>query len=154
MIIRIDKPKHSRKGTHGWQVRINYDKHTKMFSDKKLGGRRKAMAAARKYKKEYIKNNPPPNADTGIRLKCQRNNKSGVNGVHHTYSYSSNPKKRGIKQWYWAASYKNDEGKRQMKRFLDSTFGYQEAKRMAIEFRRNWERSHGINTEVIRRRIP
>lgn len=155
-IVRIDQPKNDpTKGTHGWQVRVGGSRgyHSKLFSDNVYGSKGKALVAAEEYLEQYLKDHPeeaqrrtkplwPPYRQFNNGKKVQANNKSGVNGVHKTYTYNSWDKKRKHKAWYWAAFCPiGPEGQRNrwFKRFYVDSHGDAEARRLAIEFRKMWE---------------
>ena len=59
-IIRLDKPKNSPQGTHGWQVRGRGKRgyHSKLFSDGQYGGSEPALAAAKAYLESYVESHP------------------------------------------------------------------------------------------------
>jgi hypothetical protein len=60
-IVRLDKPKDTSKGTHGWQVRSskkNKKYYSRMFSDGVYGGQEQALAAAQAYLEEYHQKYP------------------------------------------------------------------------------------------------
>ncbi len=149
-IVRIDAPKNSKKGTHGWQVRAGGKRgyHSKLFSDTQYGSKGKALVAAEQYLEEYLKAHPELADTTGPPFRfddsdeVQANNKSGVNGVHKTYTYHGWDKKKEHKAWYWAASCPiGPQGQRNRwtRRFYIDTHGDEEAKRLAVEFRQMWE---------------
>ena len=150
-IVRIDKPKNSTKGTHGWQVRAGGRRgyHSKLFSDNTFGSKGKALVAAEEYLRNYLKENPematkprgPFRQQFGSGKEVQANNTSGVNGVYRTHAYHGWDKKKEHKAFYWAAfcSIGPKGQKRWTKRFYVDTHGETEAKRLAIEFRQGWE---------------
>ena len=95
-IIRIDKPKNSVKGTHGWQVRVHTGVpkkyHSKLFSDQKCGSKGKALVAAEEYLAQYLKEHPEaPKMPVHVpyhRGRLSIRNKSGVTGVCRTHDFN------------------------------------------------------------------
>lgn len=69
-IVRIDQPE---KYNHGWWVRRRRgDKtHSKFFTDKRYGGKRKALLAARSFNDKLTETLPPINR-TRIKTKATR----------------------------------------------------------------------------------
>lgn len=159
-IIRIDKPKNSTKGTHGWQVRVNTHKgkkyHSRLFSDRKCGGRDEALAEAKEYLKTYLEEHPElahpkkPANNPFLKGKLSARNKSGVNGVFRTYQYFNWDKERR-RRYYWAASCPTGpDGKYFAKRFYVETYGEEVAKQLAIEFRKMWEEAVEQGEEALK----
>jgi len=158
-IIRIDKPnKNGRGGTHGWQVRLSLGQHhkyySKMFSDGKLGGREEALKAAEAYRAQLPELFPQffqrrwPNPVPPYQKTLGKNNTSGRIGVYRTHSYH----KSGLKQEFWGAhcSVGPYNGRPAAKRFYISTYGEEEAKRLAIEFRELWEEAVWQGLDAVR----
>ncbi|MEW5957360.1 MAG: hypothetical protein AB1801_06530 [Chloroflexota bacterium] len=151
-IVRIDKPKNDRRGTHGWQVRgpgkLGY--HSKMFSDGKLGGREQARAAAEVYKQEVDKlYRPRPRHAPVYQEKPFANNHSGVVGVFKSHQYSG----RGIYQEYWGAFCPVGPagGIFTKKFYIGDEQDEEEAFRLAVELRQMWEEAADQGKEAIRR---
>ena len=145
-IIRLDKPKNSSHGTHGWQVRGRGKRgyHSKLFSDGQYGRSEPALAAAKAYLQSYVENHPAERDNShqpyhqGKRFS---NNKSGVTGVYYTQYAHRWDKERLVD--YWCASLSRGPAgqKPWHKKFNIERYGYREAKRLAIEFRREWEKA-------------
>ncbi len=148
-LVRLDK-----ENTHGWQARIPSGHprkyYSKLFSDSKYGP--EAKRAAYEYMTEYLQEYPELTKFSKHNLnlypngfeerECLRsNNTSGTTGVFRSYEYTGPKKKR--KLFYWCASCSIDRhgrsGKRATKKFYIDTHGENEAKSMAIEFRKMWE---------------
>jgi hypothetical protein len=151
-IVRLDKPKDSSKGTHGWQVRGPGKRgyHSKLFSDRKLGGREQALAAAEAYRQELERQYPPrPNNMPVYKDKPQPNNRSGIVGVHHSHQYSGT----GRYQEYWCAFCPvGPDGTGYFKKFyIGEERDAEEAFRLAVELRRMWEEAADQGQAAIRR---
>jgi hypothetical protein len=145
-IVRIDKPKNSPHGTHGWQVRVGGKRkyHSKLFSDRQHGGVEEALNAAKTYLQSYLEKHPHQRVKPYRPYhqgKLLSNNKSGVTGVYYTEYAHRWDKERLV--GYWCAFVpKGPQGQKLWhKKFNIERYGYQEAKRLAIEFRREWERA-------------
>ena len=89
-ISRIDS-----KHTHGWFVRVYRDGKAigKFFSDGVHGGRDEALQKARQHKIDYDLENPPSPFQGRVRMKPQKNNKTGVLGISETYETWRNGRK-------------------------------------------------------------
>ena len=131
-VVRVDTG-----GTHGYQARIggSVGYESKLFSDKKWGGKRKAKAAAIAWLEERGDRYAPRRF--GPKKGIQVNNMSGTPGVH-----KSQLTRNGNVSRYWAAhSSVGSNGKRthRSKRFY---FGKRrseaEARALAEEFRTGW----------------
>jgi hypothetical protein len=143
-IIRIDKPKNSPKGTHGWQVRVHTGQakkyYSRLFSDNKYGSRGKALVAAEEYLEAYLQKHPQaptvPNNVPYHKGRLSRRNKSGVKGVCRTHEFN----RRGEREYYWGAFIpRGPYGRKTTKKFYINAHGEEEAKRLAIEFRQMGE---------------
>ena len=131
-IVRIDAG-----GTHGYQARIggSVGYESKLFSDRKCGGKRKAKAAAIEWLEERGDRWAP--RQFGPKKTIQINNMSGTPGVHRSRLIRD-----GATSEYWAAHYSvGPNGKRthRSKRFYFGTKRTSdEAKALAVEFRTRW----------------
>lgn len=131
-VVRIDTG-----GTHGYQARIggSVGYESKLFSDKKWGGKRKAKAAAIAWLEERGDRYAPRRF--GPKKGIQVNNMSGTPGVHQ-----SQLTRNGNVSRYWAAHYSiGPNGKRthRSKRFYFGTKRTEdEARALAEEFRTGW----------------
>jgi hypothetical protein len=81
-ISRID---HEAKHTHGWYVRVCFDRkmYSKFFSDASNGGKEKALKKAVKHRNELEKQLGKPRTDRIIVVSNTRNS-TGVIGVQRT----------------------------------------------------------------------
>lgn len=88
-ISRID---HAEKHTHGWYVRVCFDRqmHSKFFSDGSNGGKEKALKLSVKYRNELEKQLGKPRTDRIIVVSNARNT-TGIIGVQRTMK-NTNPK--------------------------------------------------------------
>jgi len=131
-VVRIDTG-----GTHGYQARIggSVGYESKLFSDKKWGGKRKAKAAAIAWLEERGDRYAPRRF--GPKKGIQVNNVSGTPGVHQ-----SQLTRNGNVSRYWAAHYSigpNGRRTHRSKRFYYGTKRTDaEARALAEEFRTGW----------------
>lgn len=131
-VVRIDTG-----GTHGYQARIggSVGYESKLFSDKKWGGKRKAKAAAIAWLEERGDRYAPRRF--GPKKGIQVNNVSGTPGVHQ-----SQLTRNGNVSRYWAAHYSigpNGRRTHRSKRFYYGTKRTEEeARSLAEEFRTGW----------------
>ena len=135
-ISRVD-----HKHTHGWLTRI-YKKNrttiTKLFSDRKCGGREEALAQARYWRDHYeVKEDERP-----VRRRYfphpPKNNTSGRVGISKTFSRSSIP---GKKLWLFSVSWTPEPGHPKSKSFYISQYDSEEqAFQAACQFRAQKER--------------
>ncbi len=154
-IVRIDKPRNSPKGTHGWQVRIHTGVpkkyHSKLFSDNMYGSRGKALVAAEEFLIDYLEKNPESPQKPGNvpyhKGELSIRNKSGVTGVCRTHDII----KTGGRSYYWGAFVPiGPYGRKTTKKFYVGTYGEEEAKRLAIEFRQMWEEAVDQSEEALK----
>ena len=141
-VVRIDTG-----GTHGYQARIggSVGYESKLFSDKKWGGKRKAKAAAIEWLEERGDRYAPRRF--GPKKGIQVNNVSGTPGVHQ-----SQLTRNGNVSRYWAAHYSigpNGRRTHRSKRFYYGTKRTEaEARALAEEFRTGWVEAferNGVN---------
>ncbi len=131
-VVRIDTG-----GTHGYQARIggSVGYESKLFSDKKCGGKRKAKAAAIAWLEERGDRYAPRRF--GPKKGIQVNNMSGTPGVHQ-----SQLNRDGNVSRYWAAHYSIGPNGRRTHRSKRFYFGTrrtsEEARALAEEFRTGW----------------
>ena len=152
-IVRLDKPKDSSKGTHGWQVRGPGKRgyHSKLFSDRKYGGRNEALEAAREYLKEVEEKYPPQKAE-GVVLRDEplSNNQSGILGVYRSHQYHS---KTGELEEYWGAYCRlGPDGNPYLKKYyICGQRDDEEAFHLAVEFRQMWKAAADQGAAQVRR---
>lgn len=133
-ISRIDS-----KGTHGWFVRIymrDREVVSKLFSDKKLGGKDKALELAKEYRDNYVipEDKLPVRPTMRYYKKPPKNNKTGVVGVCRTFERSNGG--RGKKIPCFGVSWVPEPNKPKNRKFYISQYGTEEeAFKAAVQFR-------------------
>lgn len=140
-VSRIDS-----KNTHGWFVRVyNRDvTHSKLFSDKKYGGREEALHLALEYRDELeaqVRANSP-----GRRVvQRDKRNKSGVIGVCRTRKRNRN----GTYSECYSVSWSPEVNIKKCRTFSIQKYGEEEAFRLACELRKSKETEiYGENWSV------
>jgi len=130
-ITRIDQPE---KKNHGFYVRITHrgKGFQKYFPDKSLGGKPKALKAAKAYRDTLLKKMPKVKQEAASK-KRRRIKRSGVVGVTHVVSKSPN----GTVYEYWQAAWADAEGSRRTAKFSISRYGEEKALDMAKKARRD-----------------
>lgn len=130
-ITRIDQPE---KKNHGFYVRITHrgKSHQKYFPDKSLGGKPKALKAAKLYRDSLLDKMPKYKQDAASKKK-RRIKQSGVVGVTHVVSKS--PKDKVYE--YWQAAWIDKDGSRRTAKFSISRYGNEKAMDLAKKARRD-----------------
>ncbi|HRQ88336.1 MAG TPA: hypothetical protein PLA50_06035 [Bacteroidia bacterium] len=130
-ITRIDQPE---KKNHGFYVRITHrgKGHQKYFPDKSLGGKAKALKAARAYRDALLSKMPKYKREAAAKKK-RRIKQSGVVGVTHVVSKSAKDKVYE----YWQAAWLDTERRRRTAKFSISRYGDDKALEMAKKARRD-----------------
>jgi len=134
-ISRLDQ---ESVGTHGWQVRFQRKgvRQGRFFSDSEWGGKRRALAIARKYRDQLLAQAERQDAVAGRAVRVQtvvtRRNQSGVVGVSRISQRSA----KGDEYHFWQASWTSPDGTRETVRFSVRKFGDEEAFQRACEARR------------------
>lgn len=130
-ITRIDQPE---KKNHGFYVRITHrgKSHQKYFPDKSLGGKPKALKAAKLYRDSLLDKMPKYKQDAAAKKK-RRIKQSGVVGVTHVVSKS--PKDKVYE--YWQAAWIDTDGNRRTAKFSISRYGNEKAMDLAKKARRD-----------------
>lgn len=154
-LVRIDSNK-----THGWQVRFSASPddsgyHSKLFSDRGLGGKRRAKSAASEYLNQLLEDEGieefPIGRKQGLmfpedRERTSAHNSSGRTGVYRSQATRTLPSGTRIVQHYWAASYTvgpDGRKKRGSKSFYFGTVRTEdEAHELALRFRVGWEEAY------------
>ncbi|MAS96312.1 MAG: hypothetical protein CMO55_24170 [Verrucomicrobiales bacterium] len=130
-ITRIDQPE---KKNHGYYVRITHrgKSHQKYFPDKALGGKTKALKAAKAHRDSLLAKMPKYKQEAASKKK-RRIKQSGVTGVTHVVSKSP----KGKTYEYWQAAWINEEGKRRTAKFSISRYGSEKALKQAVKARKD-----------------
>ena len=157
-IVRLDKPKNSVKGTHGWQVRVHLGVprkyHSKLFSDNVYGSKGKALVEAEEYLKKFLAEHPEavvkPNNKPYHKGKLMGHNKSGITGVYYTKYRHRWDKERTVSYWCAFIPGGPNGQPRWHKKFNVDRYGKEEAKRLAIEFRTEWEKAVNIDEQAVK----
>lgn len=130
-ITRIDQPE---KKNHGFYVRITHrgKGSQKYFPDKSLGGKPKALKAARAYRDALLAKMPKYKQEAAAKKK-RRIKQSGTVGVTHVVSKS--PKDKIYE--YWQAAWNDAEGRRRTAKFSIARYGDTKAMDLAKKARRD-----------------
>jgi hypothetical protein len=128
-ITRID---HEASSTYAWRATLQrWNGITvKTFSDSVHNGKRKALKAAIEYRNALLLQHSPFKHQVWLRTRLRRNNTSGIPGVAR-YEVVAN-QKTGRLQVFWLAYWVNEHGTRRQRKFFISSYGEQQAKRLAI----------------------
>jgi len=134
-ITRLDTHGKTGKSYGGWEVRIQRkgEKTEKFFSDKKFGGRRGALQAAKEFRDKIEKTQSKYSVSELAQTPSKRN-KSGVVGVRLHQQVDQ----RGDYEyhyWYWVAQWTDGRGRRRTRSFSVHQYGEDEAYRLACEAR-------------------
>lgn len=129
-VIRIDSD-----STHGWQVRVyrHGKTYSKLFSDRKHGGKEEAFEAAVAYRSELEEEVAamPEAAPRRRLIRRNKNNSTGVVGISRTYKRD----RRGIKHEVYAVSWNPEPGVARGTSFSIKRYGEDTAFRLACELR-------------------
>jgi hypothetical protein len=130
-ITRIDQPE---KKNHGFYVRITHrgKNFQKYFPDKSLGGKPKALKAAKEFRDSLLKKMPKAKQEAAAK-KRRRIKRSGVTGVTHVVSKSP----KGTVYEYWQAAWADADGRRRTAKFSIARHGEGKALEMAKKARRD-----------------
>ncbi|MFW5883065.1 MAG: AP2 domain-containing protein [Verrucomicrobiota bacterium] len=130
-ISRIDSG-----STHGWFVRgyRNGKTYSKLFSDRKCGGKRKALDMAREYRDQLLEElSKIPSKPRGRRLVYRdARNTTGVLGVCRTSKKSAN----GTVNDCYSVSWRPEPGVQKCTSFSIRKYGEEKAFQMAVAHRR------------------
>ncbi len=122
--------------THAWRVSLR--RHGKSlvrnFADKKCGGKRKALAEAKRYRDELLHENPPMSRKEFASI-MRRNNNTGITGVYRYAKKYLLKDGRERASWYWEAHWPTAPGESQSINFSVNEYGEAVAKQMAIRAR-------------------
>jgi len=131
-ISRIDSG-----STHGWFVRAyrNCRTHSKFFSDRKYGGKNKALALAKICRDELVER-LGPRSSRRVFKKANKNNKTGVIGV----SKGKRTMPNGTARLYFVVSWSPQPNVSKYKSFSIDSLGEKRAFDTAVKFRKSMER--------------
>ena len=137
VVIRIDSD-----STHGWQVRVyrHGKTYSRLFSDRKYGGKEKAFDAAKAYRQELEAEVAamPEGAPRRRLIRRNKNNSTGVVGISRTFKRD----RRGIKHEVYAVSWNPEPGVARGTSFSIKKYGEDEAFKRACRLR--WEKMREI----------
>ncbi len=150
-ISRID---HEAKHTHGWYVRVCYDRkmYSKFFSDASNGGKEKALKKAVKHRNDMEKQLGKPRTDRIIVVSNSRNS-TGIIGVQRTFKgvpvkNAANPLAGGQYEVTWSP----EPNVLRKTSFSIEKHGEEGAFQKAVELRQKVEKK--IYGRVIQTEIP
>lgn len=142
-ISRIDDEKNR---SLAWRVSLRRRgrMHVKNFPDQKFGGTDEALQRARAYRDVLVCKYPPITRKEMCAIR-RSNNKSGISGVC-TYAKRYVRRDGSVKEnWYWEASWPNEQGESVKAIFPVSKYGDEMARQMAINARqRGIENIEGV----------
>jgi len=127
-ISRIDQPE---KRNHGWFIRLTRKgkRYSAFCSDKKCGGRSKALAKAKAIYAKMVKDHPPMSRKEFSQI-IRRSNKTGIVGVTKLIKIV-----RGKKYVFWMATWSPKPGQVAKQAFSIDKYGPTKAKKLAIQAR-------------------
>lgn len=129
-VIRIDSD-----STHGYQVRVYRHGRTysKLFSDRKCGGKNESFKQAEVYRKELEAEVAamPGSAPRRRLIQHNKNNSSGVVGISRTFKRD----RRGMKHEVYAVSWNPEPGTARGTSFSIKKYGEEEAFKLACKLR-------------------
>lgn len=134
-ISRIETKSKAGKVYGGWEVRIQRRgvKTEKFFGDQRYGGKRKSLAAAKKFR-DKIEDSAEKYSVKDLAAVPSSRNKSGVVGVR-LHKQKDTRGDFEYHYWYWVAQWTNANGKRKTKAFSIHQHGDEEAYKLAVQAR-------------------
>ena len=140
------------KNTHGWFVRIYHESSTysKLFSDKKFGGREESLQKALEYRNEMMEKIGKTYPARRVVCKDSRN-KTGVIGVCRTRKANRN----GIYSEYFSVSWSPKYRSHKCRMFSINKYGEEQAFELACEWRKKMESEiHGVSWVKPPKEVP
>lgn len=149
-ISRID---HQEKHTHGWYVRVCYDRrmHSKFFSDALHGGTQKALDTAVAYRNQLEADLGKPRTDRIVVVSNARN-RTGIIGVQRIQKPGTADPDRPLKGVAFEVTWSPEANLLRKMSFSVEKFGEEEAFRLAVEFRQ--AREMEMFGKVLQTEIP
>lgn len=139
-VIRIDSD-----STHGWQVRVyrHGKTYSKLFSDRRHGGREEAFEAATDFRTQLEAEvaELPESAPRRRLIRRNKNNATGVVGISRTFKRD----RRGVRHEVYAVSWNPAPGVARGTSYSIKKYGEDTAFKMACKLR--WERMRDIYGE-------
>lgn len=149
-ISRID---HEQKHTHGWYVRVCFDRrmHAKFFSDATNGGKEKALETAIEYRNNLEASLGKPRTDRIVVVSNARNH-TGVIGVQRIVRPGPADPENPLKGMAFEVTWSPEPNVLRKISFPVEKYGEAEAFQLAVEFRQAREKE--IFGKVIQTEIP
>lgn len=134
-VTRVDN---EASRTHGWLVTIQRRGviFRRQFSDGVLGGKAKALSAAKAYRDQVVAKHPPLSKREHAEIR-KKNNKSGVVGVCRYCASETSQKPAQEKRWFWVASWVLPDGRAKRVKFSVNKYGEEGAFKLAVKARRS-----------------
>ncbi|QQR79233.1 MAG: AP2 domain-containing protein [Candidatus Moraniibacteriota bacterium] len=122
--------------THGWLVTIQRrgEIYRMLFSDKKQGGKKKALTVAKAFRDAIIAEYPLFSKQEHANLK-KRSNQSGIVGVCRVVAFETKTLPPEKQRWNWVAAWPLPDGRRKRVKFSVQKFGEEQARALAIRAR-------------------
>jgi len=132
-ISRMDDDSHN---THAWRVSLRRRGKSlvKNFPDKKYGGKRYALAAAKNHRDQLLERYPPLTRKEFANIR-RRNNKTGLTGVYRYAKKYRLADGREKASWYWEAHWPTESGQYESVNYSVNNYGEDLARRLAIRAR-------------------
>lgn len=132
-ISRIDDPVYR---TYAWRVSLRRQNKmiVKNFTDKRHGGKGKALAAAKAFRDEILEQYPPTTRQQFCST-LRRHNTSGIPGVYRYAKPYTLADGKERKLWYWETTWPTQEGESAKATFSVKQYGEEKAKQLAIAAR-------------------
>ncbi|MFK7958342.1 MAG: hypothetical protein AB8B96_19770 [Lysobacterales bacterium] len=132
-ISRIDS---EQERVHTWRVSLRREgkRLVKNFPDRYFGSAGDALAAAKRYRDDLLKRNPPLSRKAFAQI-LRSNNQTGISGV---YRYAKRYKlKDGTQKesWYWEANWPTLPGVSAKATFAVNRYGEDMARQLAVRAR-------------------
>lgn len=149
-ISRIDS---DEKNTHGWYVRVCFDRkmHTKFINDATNGGKDKALRKAVKFRNELEKQLGKPRTDRIVVVSNERN-QTGILGVQRVIKYPSKNPDRPLRGMVYEVTWSPEPNALRKACFSIEKLGEELAFQKAVEYRQKVEKK--IYGRVVQTEVP